>query len=203
MSLAGSRMSIGVQSHFIVHPHGVQAVCKALVGSRKIDHAIHPAALAVAMRRHRGIGRYRLRRSSTRMKPCSRPRRLLSKRSIRQWPLRSTRLRRRLFLPRMARARTKPASFISSIGRCPLSMRDLRESYRTGMASVQQKRKEMFPGSASIAALDERTANPIDPRDRERPISSSCFAPTRCTDLLGNPSYGGQSRSCWLEADRL
>src|SRR5580698_36174 len=26
---------------------------------------------------------------------------------------------------------------------------DLRESYRTGMASVQQKRKELFPGSRS------------------------------------------------------
>src|ERR1700683_5074329 len=31
---------------------------------------------------------------------------------------------------------------------------DLREAYRTGMAQVQQKRQELFPGSASIATLE-------------------------------------------------
>src|SRR5277367_6761221 len=30
---------------------------------------------------------------------------------------------------------------------------DLRESYKAGMAQVQQKRKQLFPGSASIAAV--------------------------------------------------
>src|SRR5580704_12207286 len=36
---------------------------------------------------------------------------------------------------------------------------DLRESYRIGIASLQQKRKQMFPRSASIAALpsDQQT----------------------------------------------
>src|SRR5580658_8852100 len=30
---------------------------------------------------------------------------------------------------------------------------DLRDAYRTGMAEVQKKRRELFPNSASIAAL--------------------------------------------------
>lgn len=67
---------------------------------------------------------------------------------------------------------------------------DLRESYRTGMAGVQQKRQEMFPASASIAAL---------PNDRQiqliHAIETSAFFDLLRTHtlygFLGNPSYGG------------
>ncbi|MGP0072396.1 MAG: gluconate 2-dehydrogenase subunit 3 family protein [Bryobacteraceae bacterium] len=67
---------------------------------------------------------------------------------------------------------------------------DLRESYRIGMASVQQKRKEMFPGSASIASLSsDRRIQLI------RAIETTEFFELLRTHtlygFLGNPSYGG------------
>ncbi len=67
---------------------------------------------------------------------------------------------------------------------------DLRQSYLMGMAAVQQKRTEMFPGSASIAALTN---------DRQIQLIHAIEA-TEFFDLLrthtlygflGNPSYGG------------
>jgi gluconate 2-dehydrogenase gamma chain len=67
---------------------------------------------------------------------------------------------------------------------------DLRESYRNGLASVQQKRKELFPGSASIAALSNgeqiKLIHAIETTD--------FFGLLRTHTLygfLGNPSYGG------------
>jgi gluconate 2-dehydrogenase gamma chain len=67
---------------------------------------------------------------------------------------------------------------------------DLRESYRTGMARVQQKRKEMFPGSASIAALTGSQQIQL-----MHGIESSDFFELLRTHtlygFLGNPSYGG------------
>jgi gluconate 2-dehydrogenase gamma chain len=67
---------------------------------------------------------------------------------------------------------------------------DLRENYRMGMARVQQKRREMFPGSASIAALksDQRI-------QLIQAIETTEFFELLRTHtmygLLGNPSYGG------------
>jgi gluconate 2-dehydrogenase gamma chain len=67
---------------------------------------------------------------------------------------------------------------------------DLRQAYRTGMAAVQQKRKEMFPDSASIAALSsERQIELIHAID-----ATDFFELLRTHTLygfLGNPSYGG------------
>jgi gluconate 2-dehydrogenase gamma chain len=75
--------------------------------------------------------------------------------------------------------------------------KDLRESYRTGLAEVQQKRKEMFPASASIAAL---------PSDQQiqliHAIEQTDFFELLRTHtmygFLGNPSYGGnRDRAGW------
>jgi len=67
---------------------------------------------------------------------------------------------------------------------------DLRESYRTGMASVQQKRKDLFPGSASVAALkSEQQIQLIHAIEK-----TDFFELLRTHTLygfLGNPSYGG------------
>jgi gluconate 2-dehydrogenase gamma chain len=67
---------------------------------------------------------------------------------------------------------------------------DLRENYRTGMAMVQQKRTEMFPGSASIAAL----ANDQQIQLMHAIEATEFFDLLRTHTLygfLGNPSYGG------------
>jgi gluconate 2-dehydrogenase gamma chain len=66
----------------------------------------------------------------------------------------------------------------------------LRESYRAGIAGVQQKRKQMFPGSASIATLSSdqkiQLIHGIE--------TTEFFELLRTHTLygfLGNPSYGG------------
>ena len=67
---------------------------------------------------------------------------------------------------------------------------DLREAYHTGMAKIQQKRKEMFPGSSSIAALTSDQQIQLI-----HAIESTDFFELLRTHtmygLLGNPSYGG------------
>ena len=67
---------------------------------------------------------------------------------------------------------------------------DDRESYRTGMAQLQQKRKELFPNSTSIAALTNQQQI-----DLIRAIETSEFFELLRTHtvlgFLGNPSYGG------------
>jgi gluconate 2-dehydrogenase gamma chain len=66
----------------------------------------------------------------------------------------------------------------------------LREAYHTGMGEVQQKRKEMFPGSASVAALgSEQQIQLIHAIEH-----TDFFELLRTHTLygfLGNPSYGG------------
>jgi gluconate 2-dehydrogenase gamma chain len=66
----------------------------------------------------------------------------------------------------------------------------LRPAYRTGMAEVQQKRREMFPSSASIAALaTEQHMQLIHAIE-----ATDFFELLRTHTLygfLGNPSYGG------------
>jgi gluconate 2-dehydrogenase gamma chain len=66
----------------------------------------------------------------------------------------------------------------------------LRDAYRTGMNEVQQKRKELFPGSASVAGLTSdlqiRLIHAIE--------ATEFFDLLRTHTLygfLGNPSYGG------------
>ncbi len=67
---------------------------------------------------------------------------------------------------------------------------DLRESYTGGMAQVQQKRKQMFPGSASIAALKSeqqiQLIHAIETTDFFELLRTHTMY-----GLLGNPSYGG------------
>jgi gluconate 2-dehydrogenase gamma chain len=67
---------------------------------------------------------------------------------------------------------------------------DLRESYKAGMAQVQQKRKQLFPGSASIAALKNeqqiQLIHAIETTDFFQLLRTHTMY-----GLLGNPSYGG------------
>jgi len=71
----------------------------------------------------------------------------------------------------------------------------LREAYRTGMGSVQQKRKEMFPSSAGIAALtSEQQIQLIHAIEARYSKTADFFELLRAHTLygfLGNPSYGG------------
>lgn len=67
---------------------------------------------------------------------------------------------------------------------------DLRESYREGMAGVQQKRKELFPGSESIAGLTNQQQIELI-----HAVEATEFFELLRTHtvygFLGNPSYGG------------
>jgi gluconate 2-dehydrogenase gamma chain len=66
----------------------------------------------------------------------------------------------------------------------------LKEAYRSGMAEVQKKRKELFPGSTSVAALGSEQQMQLI-----HAIESSDFFELLRTHtmygFLGNPSYGG------------
>lgn len=67
---------------------------------------------------------------------------------------------------------------------------DDREAYRTGMAQLQQQRKERFPESTAIASL-----NGQQQMDLIRAIEASSFFELLRTHtvlgFLGDPSYGG------------
>jgi gluconate 2-dehydrogenase gamma chain len=67
---------------------------------------------------------------------------------------------------------------------------DDRETYRTGMAQLQQKRKELFPNSITIASLTGQQQMALI-----RTIEGSNFFELLRTHtvlgFLGNPSYGG------------
>jgi gluconate 2-dehydrogenase gamma chain len=68
--------------------------------------------------------------------------------------------------------------------------KDVREAYHTGMADVQKRRKELFPSSASIAALTgDQQIHLI------KSIETTEFFELLRTHtmygFLGNPSYGG------------
>ena len=67
---------------------------------------------------------------------------------------------------------------------------DLRDSYRMGLAGVQQKRKEMFPGSSTIAGLKSQ-----DQIQLIHAIEKTDFFQLLRTHtlygFLGNPNYGG------------
>jgi gluconate 2-dehydrogenase gamma chain len=66
----------------------------------------------------------------------------------------------------------------------------LREAYRMGMAEVQQKRTEMFAGSASIAALTSDQQIQLL-RSMEDTEFFELLRTHTMYGLLGNPSYGG------------
>jgi gluconate 2-dehydrogenase gamma chain len=65
-----------------------------------------------------------------------------------------------------------------------------REAYRTGMAQFQQKRKELFPDSTTIAALTEEQQISL-----VRALENSAFFELLRTHtvlgFLSHPSYGG------------
>ena len=67
---------------------------------------------------------------------------------------------------------------------------DDRETYRTGMAQLQQKRQELFPNSTTIASLTGPQQMTLI-----RTIEASNFFELLRTHtvlgFLGNPSYGG------------
>ncbi len=67
---------------------------------------------------------------------------------------------------------------------------DLHEAYRAGMAQVQQKRKEMFPGSASIAALSSEQQIQLIHAIEHTEFFELLRTHT-INGFLGNPSYGG------------
>jgi gluconate 2-dehydrogenase gamma chain len=67
---------------------------------------------------------------------------------------------------------------------------DQREAYRTGMAAVQKKRQELFPGSKSVAALTSdqqiQLIHAIETTDFFELLRTHTMY-----GFLGNPSYGG------------
>src|SRR5690242_7663616 len=76
---------------------------------------------------------------------------------------------------------------------------DDRQAYRTGMAQFQQKRKELFPDSTTIAALtDEQQISLVRALE-----TSSFFELLRTHTVLGflsHPSYGGnRGKTGWQQ----
>ncbi len=77
--------------------------------------------------------------------------------------------------------------------------RDDREAYRTGMVHLQQKRKELFPESATIASLTGPQQVTLI-----RTVETSSFFELLRTHtvlgFLGNPSYGGnRGKAGWRQ----
>ena len=68
--------------------------------------------------------------------------------------------------------------------------RDDGEAYRTGMAELQRRRRELFPRSTTIASLTDQ-----EQKELVRSIETSGFFELLRTHtvlgFLGNPSYGG------------
>jgi gluconate 2-dehydrogenase gamma chain len=76
---------------------------------------------------------------------------------------------------------------------------DDRETYRTGMAQLQQKRTELFPNSTTISSLTGEQQMTLI-----RAIEMSSFFDLLRTHtvlgFLGNPSYGGnRGESGWKQ----
>ncbi len=67
---------------------------------------------------------------------------------------------------------------------------DDREAYRTGMAEVQEKRKELFPNSTAIASLTGQQ-QVILVRNIETTSFFELLRTHTVLGFLGNPSYGG------------
>ncbi len=68
--------------------------------------------------------------------------------------------------------------------------RDEREAYRTGMAELQKKRLEMFPGSAGIAALSDEQQKALI-RSIENTEFFELLRTHTVLGFLGDPRYGG------------
>ena len=70
----------------------------------------------------------------------------------------------------------------------------LRVAYRTGMADVQKKRQQLFPGSTTIAALSNEQQIQLIHAIEADSKTADFFELLRTHTmygLLGNPSYGG------------
>jgi gluconate 2-dehydrogenase gamma chain len=70
----------------------------------------------------------------------------------------------------------------------------LRDAYRTGMADVQKKRKDIFPSSTSVAALGSEQQIQLLHAIEADSKTAEFFELLRTHTLygfLGNPSYGG------------
>jgi len=94
-------------------------------------------------------------------------------------------------LPSDGTAGAKEAGVIFFIDRALATFdREQRPAYREGMAMVQGRRKEMFPASASVAAL-----NQVDGEKLMRAIEKTEFFETlrahTLMGFLGHPSHGG------------
>lgn len=68
--------------------------------------------------------------------------------------------------------------------------RDEREAYRTGMAELQKKRREMFPGSASIVSLSDEEQKALI-RSIENTEFFELLRTHTVLGFLGDPRYGG------------
>jgi len=68
--------------------------------------------------------------------------------------------------------------------------RDKQQAYSDGMASVQAKRKELYPRSASVAALAEADAIALV-RAIEKTEFFDLLRVHTVMGFFGNPSYGG------------
>jgi gluconate 2-dehydrogenase gamma chain len=68
--------------------------------------------------------------------------------------------------------------------------RDEREAYRTGMAELQEKRKEMYPESASIAGLSDEQQKALI-RSIEHIGFFELLRTHTVLGFLGDPRYGG------------
>jgi len=67
---------------------------------------------------------------------------------------------------------------------------DKRDRYREGLASVQEKRRELFPGSESIAALDRDQQIALLTGIEKTPFFDTLRTHT-VMGFLANPEYGG------------
>lgn len=67
---------------------------------------------------------------------------------------------------------------------------DTLEQYRSGMAELQQKRKELFSGSTSIASLTDEQQKALI-RSVEKTDFFELLRTHTVLGFLGDPSYGG------------
>jgi gluconate 2-dehydrogenase gamma chain len=67
---------------------------------------------------------------------------------------------------------------------------DQRDAYRTGLAELQQKRKELFPDSTTIASLTNKQQMSLIKAIEESDFFELLRTHT-VLGFLGNPTYGG------------
>lgn len=76
---------------------------------------------------------------------------------------------------------------------------DDREAYRTGMAELQQRRRELFPQSSSIALLSSEQQMSLI-KITEKSSFFDLLRTHTVLGFLGNPSYGGnRGKAGWRQ----